>query len=101
MFRGHQRESVRLWAKLSVVRIVVAVIGAALPVLASPAAANAGPGWWNYGRPATYEPVKTSVKVPTRDGTPIACKLFRPGRNGVVAPGRSPSWCGTSPPTPR
>jgi predicted acyl esterase len=90
MFRGHQRESVRLWTKLSVVCMAVAAIGAAVPVLSSPAAANAGPGWWNYGRPATYQPVKTSVKVPTRDGTPMACKLFRPGRNGVVAPGRFP-----------
>lgn len=89
MFRGHQRASVRLLAKLIVVCTTLGAM-AALPVSPPPAAADDPAGWWDYERRARYEPVKTSVKVPVRDGTPIGCELFRPGRNGVVAPGRFP-----------
>jgi predicted acyl esterase len=89
MFRGHRQARVRVLAKLSVVCMVASMM-AALPDLRSPAAADVRPGWWDYERLATYEPVKTSVMVPVRDGTSIGCELFRPGRNGVVAPGRFP-----------
>jgi predicted acyl esterase len=84
-----QSTRMRLLAKLSAVCMVVSAM-AALPVLASPATADAQPRWWGYDRPARYGSVKTRVKVPTRDGTPIACELFRPSRNGVVASGRFP-----------
>jgi len=74
---------------MSVVCIALGAM-ATLPISSAPAAADARPGWLDYERPATYEPVQTSVKVPVRDGTMIACQLWRPGRNGAVAPGRFP-----------
>ncbi|MFF0501927.1 CocE/NonD family hydrolase [Nocardia aobensis] len=90
MSHGHQRASVRLLAKLSAVCMVLSGT-AALPVLAPPATADVGPGWRDYERPATYEPIETSIMVPVRDGTSIGCELYRPGRNGAVAPGRFPA----------
>jgi predicted acyl esterase len=89
MFRGQRPKRVRFVAQLSVVCMTLTAL-AALPVASAPAATDARPGWFDYERPATYETVKTSVKVPARDGTPIACQLWNPGRNGRVAPGRFP-----------
>ncbi|MGY0390666.1 CocE/NonD family hydrolase [Nocardioides sp. WG-D5] len=64
---------------------------AALPAV--PAAAEEPartPAWFDYERPATYEPLKTSIKVPTRDGTQLGCQIYRPGHDGKVASGRFP-----------
>lgn len=87
---GHRRMTKRLAAKL--LGVVIAASGVApLPVSAASGAGPEGtPAWFGYARPATYEPVKTRIKVPVRDGTQLGCELSRPGRDGKVAPGRFP-----------
>ncbi len=59
-------------------------------VRASSAEAGAAPGWWSYDRSAAYEAVKVAVAVTVRDGTPLACDLYRPGTAGGAATGRFP-----------
>lgn len=90
MSSGHQRIGKRVVARL--LGVCMAASGAAgLP--AAPASAgelDTTPAWFDYERPATYEPVKTSIKVPTRDGTQLGCQLYRPGRDRKVASGRFP-----------
>ncbi|WP_280417285.1 CocE/NonD family hydrolase [Nocardia carnea] len=47
--------------------------------------------WLAYDRQADFDAVKTAVRVPTRDGTDLACNLFRPGHDGKASDGRYPS----------
>lgn len=44
--------------------------------------------WLSYDRPAEFESVRFDVQVPTRDGTLLSARLFRPGRNGQPVDGR-------------
>lgn len=81
----------RFVARLLGVGMAAATGVAVLPAL--PATADqpdATPAWFDYERPATYEPVKTRIKVPVRDGTHLGCELSRPGRDGKVTSGRFP-----------
>jgi predicted acyl esterase len=66
----------------------LAVVAAlAVGVVQAPgAAADATPGWFSYGRPATYGVVTARQDVPMRDGTRLACSLTRP-----IAAGRFPA----------
>jgi predicted acyl esterase len=50
----------------------------------------AEPSWFRYQRPAGYGVAVENVRVPARDGTSLACALFRPARGGRPAPGRFP-----------
>jgi uncharacterized protein len=59
-------------------------------VAVPPATADGGPAWWSYSRPTAYEAAKTSTVVLTRDLTPLACDLYRPGLAGVPAAGQYP-----------
>jgi len=70
--------------------VACAVAWAFALVAASGVAADVAPAWWGYDRPATYDAVKVSVFVPVRDGTLLACDLYRPGAAGVPAAGRFP-----------
>ena len=47
--------------------------------------------WWAYERAAVYDVVGTTIEVPVRDGTTIACELRRPADGGVPVEGRFPS----------
>ncbi|GAB3002347.1 hypothetical protein GCM10023080_079950 [Streptomyces pseudoechinosporeus] len=47
--------------------------------------------WLAYDRPTQYESVLSKVRVPTRDGTRLACDLYRPGRDGEVDGAEHPS----------
>jgi len=46
--------------------------------------------WWAYDRPATYTVLTSTVQVPTKDGTKLNCKLYRPAKDGVAVPGKLP-----------
>ncbi len=46
--------------------------------------------WMSYDRPAEFESVRTELMVPTRDGTMLSARLFRPGRDGQPVEGRFP-----------
>ena len=49
-------------------------------------------------RPAEYDAVvQKNVMIPMRDGVSLAADLYRPGRDGKPAPGRSPR-CSTRTP---
>jgi predicted acyl esterase len=49
------------------------------------------PEWLGYDRPAEYEVIQEKdTMVPLRDGTELACDLFRPGRDGDALPGPYP-----------
>jgi predicted acyl esterase len=94
MFPNRQRLSKRFLARLigaCMAATGVVALPAAPAVAAEPGTApNTAPAWFDYERPATYEPVKTRINVPVRDGTQLGCELSRPGRDGKVAPGRFP-----------
>ncbi|MFJ2211144.1 CocE/NonD family hydrolase [Streptomyces sp. NPDC101062] len=47
--------------------------------------------WLRYDRPAEYESVRSQIRVPMRDGTRIACDLYRPGHDGTADTARHPS----------
>lgn len=63
---------------------------AVAPISPLQASSDFQPDWFGYDRPATYEAIKTPTTVEVRDGTPIACDLWRPGSDGAVAAGRFP-----------
>ncbi|KNC13452.1 hydrolase [Arthrobacter sp. RIT-PI-e] len=47
--------------------------------------------FFSYDRPAEYDVVREDVRVPVRDGTELACQLYRPGTSPTdVAPGTFP-----------
>ncbi|PXY22997.1 hydrolase [Prauserella muralis] len=46
-----------------------------------PAAGPADP-FFSYHRPARYDVTSTAVRVPVRDGSVIACRLYRPAAEG-------------------
>ncbi|SFB28825.1 hypothetical protein SAMN05216266_107266 [Amycolatopsis marina] len=78
--------------------LVVTVPGTAPSAVASPVPQSAGeraglPGdpFFAYNRPAEYRVVREDVEVPVRDGSRIACQLYRPGRSATEpAAGRFP-----------
>jgi predicted acyl esterase len=68
-------------------------VGAALPGISATGqeARSSRPEWFAYDRSAEYEVVEErDTIVPTRDGTELACDLFRPGRDGEALPGPYP-----------
>ncbi len=68
---------------------LVASLAVAAPVKGD---AEARPGWFDYDRAAKYEAVvEKDVMVPVRDGTELACDLYRPGRGVEPARGRFPA----------
>lgn len=69
--------------------IAVSQLDGSLSVLTSPAPA-AVREWMNYDRPAEFEFVCTEIQVPTRDGTLLSGRLFRPGRDGRPVDGQFP-----------
>jgi predicted acyl esterase len=80
----------RLWAAVLGVCMTASGVAALTAVPAATAQPDATPAWFDYERPATYEPVKTHIKVPVRDGIQLGCELYRPGRDGKAASGRFP-----------
>ncbi|WP_036554752.1 CocE/NonD family hydrolase [Nocardioides insulae] len=47
--------------------------------------------FFGYDRPATYTSVRQDLRVPVRDGSRLACQLYRPGTDEATpAPGRFP-----------
>lgn len=75
-------------ATLTAVPASSAVTAGASPSPADLSDAPAPPAvrnWLNYDRPADFQSVKSTVDVPTRDGTALSCNRFRPGRGGVPA----------------
>ena len=75
------------------------MVGAAVSLLTALATAQpthaadatTGPAWWSYDRPAIAAPVRSNIKLPMRDGTPLDCDLTLPGTpDGQVIPGRFP-----------
>jgi hypothetical protein len=47
--------------------------------------------WWSYAREPVYDVVGTTVDVPVRDGTTIACEVRRPARDGQPVDGQFPA----------
>lgn len=47
--------------------------------------------WLGYDRPAQYDSIDSEVRVPMRDGTRLACYLYRPGRDGKADSAEHPS----------
>lgn len=80
----------RLAAPLQLLGALAAALSLIALVLPATAAAGAAPAWWSYDRSASYGAIKTSALVPVRDGTLLACDLYRPGTAGVPAAGRFP-----------
>ncbi|MFC4504970.1 MULTISPECIES: CocE/NonD family hydrolase [Streptomyces] len=47
--------------------------------------------WLGYDRPAQYDSIASEVRVPMRDGTRLACYLYRPGHDGDADSAEHPS----------
>ncbi|UYM06298.1 CocE/NonD family hydrolase [Solicola gregarius] len=46
--------------------------------------------WLTYARAATYDSVKSDVRVPLRDGKALSCVRYQPGRDGEADGARHP-----------
>ena len=66
--------------------LVAALLGGAPAV----AAGDEPPSWLAYARDAEYESIAADAAVPTRDGSTLACDLYRPGHDGTAVDGRFP-----------
>ncbi|MEV0550637.1 CocE/NonD family hydrolase [Nocardia salmonicida] len=69
--------------------VTAAELDIPLSILTSPAPDDVRE-WMTYDRPAEFESVWTEIQVPTRDGTLLSGRLFRPGRDGRPAEGQFP-----------
>jgi uncharacterized protein len=86
MIKHIRPSSGRSWHRRALA--VLGAVAATAFIPASPARAAPAPSWWSYDRAPDNVPVVTSILVPTRDGTNLACDLTLPADVAVPAPPR-------------